>query len=225
MASSDSAVVGSEVAVPGPAAELSGPVHDPAWDDPERFEPRPLTPDERMAFVQYVKDHKGCSVREACKAVDVRRVDVRALLKSDIEFGEDYRTARGYGQEQILNTMVEEALVGVEEFVVSAGKIVAYPEGHERAGDLVTVRRRSERLIQTMFNGLTPEGKSMLAGKLGIEISGPDGGPIQVQQGVSLESVARVLLDAGVDLEELAGRRVAGEIEAGELVDETDEPA
>lgn len=204
MAAVDGPVGGGEVAV-----VASGEVEADAV--------RELTPDERAAFVEYVRAHKGCSVQEACKAVGVRRQDVRALRKADSEFAEDYAVARGYGAEQILGGMVKLALEGVEEPLVSAGKLVLGGDGKP-----LKIRKYDSRALIALFNGMTPEGKSMMAGKLGIEISGPDGGPIAVQSGVSLESVAQVLLSAGVDLEALADRH--NEIQ-GELVAETDEPA
>jgi hypothetical protein len=163
-----------------------------------------LTAAARRQFLDYIEQHPTCSVAEACRETRLRRQDVRVLLDSDTEFREDYRTARGYGQEQIIGQMVKLAIEGVDEPIASGGAIVG------------TKRVYSERLLQTMFNGLTPEGKAMLAGKLGIEISGPDGGPIEVQQGVSLESVFAFMQ-----------KHVAGELEdtvAGELVAETDEP-
>lgn len=184
-------------------------------------EPRDLTVGDRDAFVAYVAAHKGCPTQEACRAVGVKRKDVKALRRADEGFDEDYRVARGYGTEQILGGMVRLGLEGVEEPVVSAGKIVVYPEGHPQAGQFVTKRVYDSRALIAMFNGMTPEGKAMLAGKLGIEISGPDGGPIKIQGGVPLADMARVLVAAGVDLVALAAGPVVDEIE-GEVVAEED---
>lgn len=162
----------------------------------DRLTPNELSEEQRAAFLAYVKDHPDCSVREACEEVGVRRKDVRALKRSSAEFEEDYRTARGYGQEQIMNSVVKLAIKGVEEPLVSAGKLV-----RDENGDVVTVRKYSDRLLQVLVHGFTPEGKAMMANKLGIEISGPDGGPIEVQRGISFEEVAKVLAAAGKNLE------------------------
>lgn len=205
MAAVEQGVVGSALEAAGPA-EVE-PVEDAVRD---------LTDEERQAFVDYVRGHQGCSVQEACKQVGVRRKDVRALRKADSEFDEDYRVARGYGTEQILGGMVKLGIEGVEEPLVSAGKLVRGDDG-----EIITVRRYDSRALIAMFNGMTPDGKALAAGKLGIEISGPDGGPIKVQAGVPLADVARVLLEAGVDLSALAGRPALGEIE-GEIVGEED---
>lgn len=180
---------------------------------------RSLTGEERDGFLDWVRAHRDdpeFSVNKACKAVGVRRRDVRALRERDPEFDEDYCTARGYGAEQIIGQMVKLAIEGVDEPIASGGEIVG------------TKRVYSERLLQTMFNGLTPEGKSMLAGKLGLEISGPGGGPIKVQKGVSLDDVARAFAESGVNLGQLAAKlAVPAEIDAADadIVDVVDEPA
>jgi hypothetical protein len=76
----------------------------------------------------------------------------------------------------------------------------------------------SERLLQTMFNALTPEGRATLGNKLGIEIN-TGGGDVKLQEGVSLADVGRVHARARA--------RVQAQLEgepAGEIVAETDEP-
>lgn len=176
---------------------------------------RELTGEERERFLEYVAEHRDESNKAACVAVGIRRKDVRALMQADKDFLEDYRTARGYGAEQIFGQMVKLAIEGVEEPIASGGQIVG------------SKRVYSDRLLQTMFNGLTDEGKAMLAGKLGIEITGADGGPIKVQAGVDLGQVADALREAGVDLSQL-GRGAAAELEAAdaaEIVGVVDEPA
>ena len=198
--------------------EISAGGVEVAVEGADEDEVRSLTDDEREQFLEYVAAHTECSVREACEHAGIRRKDVRSLLKRDQEFLEDYRTARGYGAHQIFGQMVKLAIEGVEEPIASGGAIV----GHKRVF--------SERLLQTMFNGLTDEGKAMAAGKLGLEITGADGGPIKIQPGVSLGAVAEVLAAAGVDLASLAeGARTRAALEAGEpaaeIVGETDEPA
>lgn len=181
----------------------------------ESLEVRELTGEQRAAVIDYVRSHKGCSVKEACDASGVRRFDFRALRKSDQEFADDYADARGYGKEQILGGMVRLGIEGVEEYVVSAGKIV-----QDEAGKPLTVRRYDSRALIALFNGMTDEGKAMVAGRLGIDVnvSGVNAGPVQA--GVSMAEVAKVLLEANVDLRALA--EGPGEIE-GEIV--ADEPA
>jgi hypothetical protein len=129
---------------------------------------------------------------------------MRALIRGDMEFAEDYATARGRGVEQIHAQMVKLAIEGVDEPLVSMGEIVG------------TKKVYSERLLQTMFNALTPEGRATLGNKLGIEIN-TGGGDVKLQQGVPLEDVAAFMREHVPRYAEL-------EEQAGELVDETDEP-
>lgn len=154
-----------------------------------------LTDEQRGAFIEYVREHRECSIREAAEAVGVRRADVKALKKSSPEFEEDYRDARGYSNEQIVNAMVKQAIDGIEEPIVSAGKVVTDEKGRP-----LVKRVYSDRLLQVMFSSMTPEGKAMVANKLGIEISGPDGGPIELQRGIGWDEVAKVLAAAGKEI-------------------------
>ena len=151
-----------------------------------------LTDEERKAFLAYVTEHKDCSVREACDAVGLQRKDVRALRKASSEFDDDYREARGYSNEQMVNTFRKLAIEGVEKPIVSAGKVV-----RDDDGNILYERVYSDRLLSRGLELYTPEGKAALANKLGIEISGPDGGPIEIQRGVSFDEVAKVLRAAG----------------------------
>jgi hypothetical protein len=172
-----------------------------------------LTSEEKDAFLGYVREHQDCSVREACNAVGLQRKDVRRLRKESSEFDDDYREARGYGNEQMVNTFRKLAIEGVEEPLVSAGKLV-----RDDDGNIVTKRVWSDRLLSRGLELYTPEGKAALANKLGIEISGPDGGPIEIQRGVSFDDVAKVLRAAG-KLPELEAPEGTAEV-----VDEQDEP-
>jgi hypothetical protein len=153
-----------------------------------------------------VADHKGCSVRDACAAAGIRRRDVKALIRGDAEFAEDYAVARGRGVEQIHAQMVKLAIEGVDEPLVSMGQIVG------------TKKVYSERLLQTMFNALTPEGRATLGNKLGIEIN-TGGGDVKLQEGVSLADTAAFMREHVPGFRDL----LEGE-PAGEIVAETDEP-
>ena len=173
-----------------------------------------LTDEEKEAFLGYVREHKDCSVREACEAVGLQRKDVRRLRKESVEFDDDYREARGYANEQMVNTFRKLAIEGVEEPIVSAGKVV-----RDDDGNILYKRVYSDRLLARGLELYTPEGKAALANKLGIEISGPDGGPIEIQRGVTFDEVARVLQAAG----KLPALEEAPE-GTGEVVDVRDEP-
>lgn len=155
-------------------------------------EPRLLDEEETQAFLAYVEEHRGdpeFSVTSAAKALGLHRADVRLTREQVREFDEDYRNARGYGTEAVMNAMVRLGIVGVDEPIVSAGKIL----GTKRVYD-------SKAAIE-LFKALTPDGKAMLASKLGIEISGPDGGPLVVQRGIGWDQVKELLRSVGKDVE------------------------
>lgn len=187
--------------------------------------PRELTDEERAALLVYVEAHRGddkFSFTKAAQEIGVRNADIKLTRKEHEDFDEEVRNARGYGTEAVMNAMVRLAINGVDEPIVSAGKLVTDPE----TGKPMVKRVYDSRAAIELFKALTPDGKAMLAGKLGIEISGPDGGPVEVQRGVELGPVAAMLLKAGVDLAALAAGVEKAELEAagaGEVVEESDE--
>lgn len=170
-----------------------------------------LTAETRAAVLEYIREHPKCSLRDACSAARVRRADVRAVLKSDADFYEEHEVARGRGVEDIYDAVRRLAIEGVERPLVSAGKLVK-----DDNGELVVVREYSDRLVEMLYKARTPEGKALQAGKLGIEISGPDGGPVVVQRGIALGEVLAILEAAG------KGRELEAP-PAGEVIDESDE--
>lgn len=150
------------------------------------------TDEEWDALCDYIREHPDCSTREACAAVGLQRKDVRRVRKESVERDDDYRNARGYSDEQLVNTFRKLAVEGVLEPIVSAGKLV-----RDDNGQIIYKRVYSDRLVELGLKMHTPEGKAMVANKLGIEISGPDGGPIEIQRGVTFDEVAKVLQAAG----------------------------
>lgn len=178
----------------------------------ERADYREVTAETKAEFLRYVGAHKGCSVTQACRKVRLKRRHVRDEFERDPDFLADFRSAQGRGEEVIHQTFRKLAIEGVEEPLVSAGKLVK-----DDNGEVVTVRKYSERALLWMGDTQTREGRERQAGKLGIEISGTVKHEHDLQQGVSLADVASVLREAGV-------LQQAEEV-AGELVAETDEPA
>ena len=172
-----------------------------------------LTDEEKEAVLAYIRENKDCSFAEACKAAGIQRKDFRRLRKESVEFDDDVRDAKGYGNEHMVNTFRKLAIEGVEEPIVSAGKLV-----RDDDGNILYKRVYSDRLLARGLEIYTPEGKAALANKLGIEISGPDGGPIEIQRGVTTADVLKVLVEAGKVPELEAPEGTA------EVVDERDEP-
>jgi hypothetical protein len=176
--------------------------------------PRDVSAEDRDRFVGYVSDHPECSLREACGEVGIRRLDVKALRETDAEFEEDYRNARGWGPEQIVHSLRKLGIEGVLEPLVSAGKLVKDDDG-----EVVYVRKFSDRAAIALFNAMTPEGKAAAAGRFGVEVSGAQV-QVKVQAGVPLSDVFEFMRQhVG------AAALPPGDEIAGELVAETDEPA
>lgn len=178
---------------------------------------RELTEEERESFFEYVRAHQGCSVRDACRAVALRRRDVRHMRKTVREFEEEWRDAQGWGQEATISALKKLGIDGVEEYVVSAGKIVTYPEGHPRAGEMVTQRRYDSRATLALFGAMTDEGRAAAAGKLGIEVN-VDVGKVEIQQGVGMDAIAAVFAAAGVTMPALEAPAGTAEVVAVEDV-------
>ncbi len=191
------------------------PPAGPSDPHPER-----VTTEQRERYLAYVREHKGCSRREACEQVGIHRKDVKLLEKTDWEFFEDYRTVRGWDDVRVIDGLVKLGLDGVEKPLVSAGKLVLYPEGHEHAGQIVMIREYDSKATIWLANAMTQEGREMLAAKLGLLEVNVNTGPVTIKPGVPLEEVAKILADAGVPLAELA----VGDDQAGEVVSEEDAP-
>jgi hypothetical protein len=140
-----------------------------------------ITTEQRAAFLAYIADHDGCSTREACETVGIKRKDVKALKAADAEFAGDYREARGYGDDVIRNELARRAIEGVDEPVFWQGQQVG------------TVRRYSDRLLALMAKAHLDEYGDR------IEITGANGQPLQPgeDRSASLNDVARVLEAVG----------------------------
>lgn len=150
------------------------------------------TDEEWDTLCEYIREHPDCSTREACEAVGLQRKDVRRARKESVERDDDYRNARGYSDEQLVNTFRKLAVEGVLKPLVSAGKLV-----RDDDGEIVYERVYSDRLVELGLKMHTPEGKALVANKLGIEISGTVDHKHEIQQGVSFAEVAQVLQAAG----------------------------
>lgn len=175
-----------------------------------------LTEEDKQAFLAEVEAHKDDSVALICKRLDrgFARKHIRQLRASDPDFDNDYRNARGYGNEQVTNTFRKLAVEGVEEPIVSAGKLV-----RDDNGNILYKRVWSDRLVELAMKSYIEEVRAMeMARKGGVEINFGKGS-VEIQSGVSTDDVLKLL-------QEVKGVR---ELEApegtGEVVDERDEPA
>jgi hypothetical protein len=91
---------------------------------------------------------------------------VRALKRADSEFADDYREARGYGDEKIRDAIAERAIDGIEECV-----------GIGKDGEPIMRRIYSDRLLGMMAKAHLPEYRDVSR----LELAGANGGPVEVQ--------------------------------------------
>ena len=178
-----------------------------------------LTPEDQEAFLEYIRTHQGDSIANACETLKLgfHRKDVRRLIREDPDFDNAYRNARGYGNEQVVNTYRLLAVEGVEKPLVSAGKLVTYPPGHEREGEIVYVKEYSDRLVELGFKAYLEEGKAMDARRQGIDVDVKVSH--QLQSGVTTDDLLKMLQRVK---EQPALEAPEG---TGEVVDVSDEPA
>lgn len=158
--------------------------------DAERVEP--LSASERERFLAYIAENQGCSIKEASVAIGRKRKELKALIRTDEEFGADYRAARGYDDDTIRAEIHRRAITGVEEPVFgSLG-------GGAGSGQIGVVRKFSDRLLAKMAEAYLPEYQQR--GRL--ELSGPDGGPIELERRivVGISDVVRLAGELGISL-------------------------
>jgi hypothetical protein len=154
----------------------------------------------------------GFSVTHAADGAGVYRRRFYELREVDEEFARAWADAYESGTDALRDEARRRAVEGVSEPLVSAGKIV----GHKVV--------YSDRLLELELKRRDPAYRER-AGGVNVAVGVGDFRP-KPQQGVSLAGVAKVLLDAGVDL---AGLAAAHELEApadaAEVVAVEDEPA
>lgn len=179
-------------------------------------EPRELTEEEQDRFLEIVEKQRGegtFSVRLAAQEAGVHRADVKLTREKVEEFDERYRDARGYGVEAVMNSMVKLGIIGVDEPVVSAGKVVSNPDGTP-----MMIRKYDSRAAIELFKALTPDGKAALAGRFGIEINANFNHQHEIQGGVTFAEVLSVLQKAG------KAQELEAPADTAEVVDVRDEP-
>jgi len=173
-----------------------------------------LTPEDQEAFLEYIRTHQGDSIANACEALKLgfHRKDVRRLLREDPDFDNAYRNARGYGNEQVVNTYRRVAVDGQLEPVVSAGKLVRDDEGK-----IMYKRVFSDRLVELAVRAYLEERKAMDARRQGIDVDVKVSH--QLQSGVTTDDLLKMLqrVKERPELEAPEG--------TGEVVDVSDEPA
>lgn len=142
-----------------------------------------VTETEWAAFLALIRANPTIGNKAAFAAANVHltRDQISSLL-AEPDRRDEYNEARGRSQERIRAAIAQRAIDGIEEPIVSVkGEIVGYK------------RIYSDRLLALMAKAHLPEYRETKH----LEITGGEGGPVQVQQGVSLSAVLGVLIAAG----------------------------
>lgn len=143
--------------------------------------PRPYmpkdSPEARETFLQALRECKTVSEAAACIPAGVNTV--RAWRDADPEFAAAWKVAYDEGTDVLEREAIRRATEGTEEVTetVSDG-----PKGSTRT--VTTVRKRSDQLMTLMLAGRRPEYR-----KSNVELSGPDGGPVQATLSVEFMTV------------------------------------
>lgn len=128
------------------------------------------------------------NVSHACRVAGVARWTAYMHRRDDDAFRQAWDEAEECATQTVLEPEAwRRAVDGVEEVVVSAGRIMGYwkdaqgnivPEGTEGARfEPLTVRRYSDQLLKVLLVAHNPEKFSERAK---YEHSGPDGGPLPI---------------------------------------------
>lgn len=142
-----------------------------------------ITEQQWQAFLSFIRANRTVGTKAAMLAAGVK-MDKKAIaeLLSDGDREDAYLAARGRSHERIRAAIAERAIDGVEEPIVSVkGEIVGYR------------RVYSDRLLGLMAKAYLPEYRDTRH----LEVTGANGGPVDVQMGVDLSAVFGVLVATG----------------------------
>lgn len=137
-----------------------------------------MTADERRATQEkFLKSFSmTANVRAACMAAGIDRTLVYQWAEHDEAFSLKFKQAELDANDVVRAELFRRAVQGVEEPVVSMGKLV-YVEDEKKKGQMkpLTVRKYSDQLLSLLAKARMPEFRD----KQQVEMSGPGGGPLQ----------------------------------------------
>lgn len=166
------------------ASHAQNATQEPKASDTHAIGKRPqghsITGDERQtvqeAFLAAFVLH-GIITR-ACKEAGVNRSTIRQWEEDDLSFSPRYAEAKEAVNDIYRDEARRRAVEGTESYVVNQGKLVYDPE----TGRPLIEHKYSDTLIQFLMKAKMPEYKE----KQQLELTGKDGGPIQIEQWVTL---------------------------------------
>lgn len=136
-----------------------------------------LTSEEkRKAQDKFLKTFANtANLRAAAMQAGVDRKTIYTWLEKDEQFSFKYHQAEAEANDAIRGEIWRRAIQGVEEPVVSVGKLV-YVEDEKEKGKMkpLTVRKYSDNLLALLAKARMPEFRD----KQSVEMSGPDGEPL-----------------------------------------------
>jgi len=154
-----------------------------------------LTKEHQQAFLAAYAELG--TILGATRATKLSRNAVYRWLEKDPEFAAAWRQTRREFADRLEDEARRRAVEGVEEYVVSAGKLVYGPDGQP-----LKQRRYSDQLLALMLKAKRGDEYRERAS---IEHSGPGGGPMRTQATVAhheftpdeIRDAVRALVESG----------------------------
>lgn len=138
----------------------------------ERVRTLRTSPRAQEAFIAELRN--GLSIRAACEAAGIGRRTAYELRESDSEFAAQWQDAIEDGSDLIEDEALRRAVDGVQEPVVSQGRIAKNDDG-----TLLYVRKYSDTLMTQILKARRPEKyrerfEATHAGSVNINVSADD---------------------------------------------------
>ncbi|API59627.1 hypothetical protein BSL82_10110 [Tardibacter chloracetimidivorans] len=135
------------------------------------------TPEKEIAFLAALAS--TCSVAKACKAAGIEsRNTVYTWRAEDPDFARRWEEAKKLGADVLEDEAVRRAHDGTEEPVFYQGEATG------------TIQRYSDTLLIFLLKGAKPD---VYKDRVAAEHSGPNGGPIEVDDAAALDRVNAIL--------------------------------
>lgn len=136
-----------------------------------------LTPERKAAFCAALASSGG-NVARACEAVDISRMTAYTWRDDDPEFAADWDRAKEMGLDALEDEATRRAFEGVDKPIVYQGEITN------------TMKEYSDTLLVFLLKGGKPD---KYRERTSAEISGPDGGPVQISDTERAARIASLL--------------------------------
>ena len=137
------------------------------------------TPKKKIAFLDALAE--TCNVTRACEAAGLSRAVAYVWRDADPEFAARWENARRIGAEALEDECMRRATEGVDEPVFFQGV------------ECGTVRKYSDTLAIFLLKGAMPE---KYREKASMELTGANGGPVQISDTERAAKIAAILASA-----------------------------